>query len=93
VANNFIRLEVEDISSTEVVELKNKLENLNPGTLEIVPKENKEEVHIVEDAKAILEKEDEMLEKYVNQVDAPDLEKSKLLTVGKLICQTPAGKS
>jgi DNA repair exonuclease SbcCD nuclease subunit len=93
VANNFIRLEVEDISATEVVDLKNKLEDLNPGTLEIVPKEKKQEAHIVEDAKAILEKEDEMLEKYVNQVDVADLEKTKLLTIGKLICQTPIGKN
>ena len=46
----------------------------------------KKEEHVIKDAKSILYKEDEMLEKYVDQVNC-DLEKDKLIKIGKLILE------
>lgn len=90
VNKNFIRLEVSDVGSADLVALKKEVQLLKPGSLEIMPVERKDQEHIIEDAKAILYKEDEMLEKYVEQVDVPGLDKKTLIEIGKLIlCQTP----
>jgi len=81
---NFIRLEVEDITSASMAEIrKNLVEDKKVATMEIKQFVKKEE-HIITDAKSILYKEDEMIEKYVDQVNV-DLEKEKLITIGKLI--------
>ena len=45
----------------------------------------KKEEHVIKDAKSILYKEDEMLQKYLDQIDI-NLDKEKLLLVGKSIC-------
>lgn len=82
---NFIRLEVKDMSSSSMLDVrKNLLENKKVATMEIKQFIKKEE-HTITDAKSILYKEDEMLEKYIDQVTS-DLEKSKLISIGKLIC-------
>jgi DNA repair exonuclease SbcCD nuclease subunit len=84
--NNFIRIEVEDISSTKLSEVRtNLLENKKVATMEIKQVVKKEE-HVISDAKSILYKEEEMIEKYVDQVKV-DLEKEKLIKIGKLILQ------
>lgn len=81
---NFIRLEVKDISSSSMAEIrKNLVEDKKVATMEIKQFIKKEE-HVITDAKSILHKEDEMLEKYVEQVNV-DLEKEKLISVGKVI--------
>jgi DNA repair exonuclease SbcCD nuclease subunit len=81
---NFIRLEVSDISSSSMADVrKNLVENKKVATMEIKQSHKKEE-HVVTDAKSILFKEDEMLERYVKQTD-PDLDKEKLISIGKLI--------
>jgi len=81
---NFIRLEVEDISSSSMAEVrKNLVENKKVATMEIKQFVKKED-HIITDAKSILYKEDEMIEKYVDQVNV-DLEKEKLISIGKVI--------
>ena len=81
---NFVRLEVEDISSSSMAEVrKNLVENKKVATMEIKQSIKKED-HIVIDAKSILYKEDEMIEKYVDQVNF-DLEKEKLISIGKTI--------
>lgn len=81
---NFIRLEVSDISSSKMVELrKNLVEDKKVATMEIKQYVKKED-HIVDDAKSILNNEDEMIEKYVEQSKV-DLEKEKLIKIGKLI--------
>ena len=83
---NFIRLEVKDISSSSMLEVrKNLLENKKVATMEIKQVAKKEE-HVITDAKAILLKEDEMIEKYVNQVNV-DLDKDRLIKVGKIILE------
>lgn len=81
---NFIRLEVEDISSSKMVEIrKNLIEDKKVATMEIKQSIKKEE-HVISDAKSILYNEEEMIEKYVEQANV-DLEKEKLVKVGKLI--------
>lgn len=81
---NFIRLEVQDISSSSMAEIrKNLVEDKKVATMEIKQFVKKEE-HIISDAKSILYKEDEMIEKYVEQVNV-DLQKEKLIDIGKLI--------
>lgn len=93
ITKNFIRVSVDDISSSTVVELKKGLEGQKPATLEIMPAKQEDEAHIIDDAKAILDNEDQMLEKYIEAVfkqsNDTNLDKEKLLEVGKLICQTP----
>jgi DNA repair exonuclease SbcCD nuclease subunit len=81
---NFIRLEVQDISSSSMAEIrKNLVEDKKVATMEIKQFIKKEE-HIISDAKSILYKEDEMIEKYVEQVNV-ELEKEKLINIGKVI--------
>jgi C1A family cysteine protease len=93
ITKNFIRIAVDDISSSTVVELKKGLEGQKPATLEIMPVKHEDEAHIIDDAKAILDDEDKMLEKYIEAVfkqsSDTSLDKEKLLEVGKQICQTP----
>lgn len=83
--NNFVRLEVKDISSSSMSEIRNELvENKKVATMEIKQSVLKED-HNIADATSILQKEDEMLEKYVDQVK-PDLDKKILISIGKTIC-------
>lgn len=83
---NFIRLEVKDISSSSMVDVRKELlENRKVATMEIKQCLKKEE-HVIKDAKSILYKEDEMLEKYVDQVNC-DLNRDKLITIGKIILE------
>ncbi len=86
VENNFVRLSVENRKSIDLLDLKKDVQDKKPGTLEIVQKPKKEQKQVVEDAKAILHKEDEMLETYVKEVDTGDLEKPYLVDIGKYIC-------
>lgn len=83
--NNFVKIYVDDMSSAEVIELRNNIKDT--GSLEF--KQNK--VHIdevvVRDAKNILLKEDDMLVRYVEETGFGELEKEKLLEIGKRICE------
>lgn len=82
---NFVRLEVEDISSNKMLEIrKNLIEEKNVSTMEIKQSIKKEE-HVIQDAKSILYKEDQMLQKYLDQINI-SLDKEKLLSIGKSIC-------
>ena len=86
---NFVRLEVDDISSSNIIEMRNEIKKSKVGSLEIkqVQKTEEEEIELIEDAKSILYHEDEMLERYVEEVEVGDLDKDKLLEVGKEICR------
>ena len=87
--NNFIRLNVVNAKSIEILGLKKNIQEKNPGTLEIIQKPKKEQKQVVEDAKSILNNEDEMLDTYVKEVETGDLDKVRLLEIGKNICRTP----
>jgi DNA repair exonuclease SbcCD nuclease subunit len=86
VENNFVRISVENRKSVDMLDLKKRIQEKKPGTLEIIQKPKKEQKQVVEDAKAILNKEDEMLETYVKEVDTGDMEKPHLVEIGKFIC-------
>jgi exonuclease SbcD len=82
----FVRLEVEDISSREMSDIRQRLvESSKVSSLEIKQTQKKED-HVVKDAKAILYKEEEMLEKYVDQANVDNLDKSTLIKIGTAIC-------
>lgn len=86
-SNNFVRIEVDDLSSADAVDLrKDLIENKKVGSLEI-KQAPKQETHVVKDAKAILYKEDEMIDRYIEeQVDLDGLDKKKLIDIGRNIC-------
>ena len=81
---NFIRLEVKDITSTSMSEIrKNLVENKKVASMEITQNFIKEQ-HVITDAKSILHNEEDMIEKYIEQVSL-DLNKDKLVSIGKKI--------
>lgn len=76
----------EDVSSADVVKLrKDLIENQQVATLQIRPAAKKAEEHVIVDAKAILLKEDEMLERYISEAGADGLGRDRLLHFGKKI--------
>lgn len=84
---HFVRLEVEDIASRQMTEIRqNLLENSKVSSLEI-KQVQKQEDHAIKDAKAILYKEEEMLEKYVEQANSENLDKEMLIKIGTEICR------
>lgn len=86
--NNFVRIKVDDIGATDLVSMRKELlENGSIGSLEIKQIKKKVEEHVIQDAKAILYKGDEMLEKYLDEVGTNDLDRNILLKIGKKICQ------
>lgn len=87
--NNFVQIKVDDISATDLVSMKKEiLESANLGSLEIKQSRKRLDQHVIQDAKAILYKGDEMLGKYLDEVGLNNLDREKLLTIGKKICQT-----
>lgn len=84
---NFVRLEVEDIADRQINEVRqNLVERSKVSSLEIKQIQKKED-HIISDAKSILYKESEMIEKYVEQASIDNLDKEVLIKVGREICQ------
>lgn len=86
---NFVRVVVDDITSTEVMEMHQELrKGSGASSLELKPSRKKvDQEHLVSDAKAILYNEDEMLEKYLDDVGTGELNEKKLLAIGKTICE------
>ena len=83
---NFIRLEVEDITSRHMAELRQRLvEERGVGALEIKQR-HKDETHVIDDAKSILSNEGEMIKKYVEQAAPEGLDKETLIKIGSKIC-------
>lgn len=86
--NNYVQLKVTDIGSTDLVAIKKEIQNnANLASLEIKQQRKAIDEHVVKDAKAILQKGDEMLSKYANEVGFEGLEFDKLLSIGQKICQ------
>lgn len=86
---NYVKLLTDNLDSADLVDLRKELEN-DVATLEIKPILKKEEEHIIEDAKAILYNKDEMLQKYVEEVEKNnglgELNKEKLINIGNSFC-------
>ena len=96
---NFIRIEVSaDMLETEVIDLRRSIvEGTSPTTLEIIPsKKVKDEGHIIDDAKAILFKQDEMVQHYIDEVEKnqglEELKKDSLIAVGEEIIHSDEDK-
>lgn len=84
--DQFVRISVEDMSATSVVEMQQNLSSLGVKSIQIQQKPKQEE-HVITDAKEILYRSEEMLEQYLDAVELNDLDKNKLLEIGKMICE------
>ena len=86
---NFVRVVVDDMTSPDVLEMHQGLRNgSGASSLELKPSRKKEDQqHLITDAKAILYKEEEMLEKYLDDVGIGELNEKKLLAIGTAICE------
>jgi len=85
---NFIQIKVEDASSADLISMKKEiLEESKPYSLEIKQKKKEIEKHTIQNAKSILFKGNEMLEKYVEEVGFDKLDKEVLISIGKEICE------
>ena len=89
----FVKIKTEDITSPENIEAQNKileLPNCKEARVDPIKKNRAEEQKSIEDAKAILLNEDEMAERYLDEVChqpvANNLDRQKLLDVFKTIC-------
>jgi DNA repair exonuclease SbcCD nuclease subunit len=85
---NFIQIKVEDTSAADIISMKKEiLENNKPYSLEIKQRKKEIEKHTIQNAKSILFKGNEMLEKYVEEVGSNNLDKEILISIGKEICE------
>lgn len=80
--NNFVRLST-SAKTVDLIDLKNRIKEKNPSTLEIRQKSKINQKQVIQDAKAILNKEDEMIEIFVKESDTGTLDKTKLTEIGK----------
>ena len=87
-SGQFVRIAVSDIGRKDLVDLKRKIvQESKPLSLDMKQKDKKkdepDDSHIVEDARAILKDTKGMLKQYVEDVGVPDgLDKDHLLAVG-----------
>jgi len=85
----FIRIQVSDINSPENLEIQNSVLNLceNASEIKIEPTKKKivENKQLVEDAQAILRDDEEMAQKYIDQVGNTNLDRAQLLSIFNLI--------
>lgn len=90
-AGNFVRLMVDDLSASDILDRRSALlEERKVGTLEVQQKvKTEKDKAAVKDARAILFKEEDMIEKYVEDVmqieGVGDLLPNKLEEIGKKI--------
>lgn len=85
---NFVRIKVDDLSSTDLISVRKELlSSNNLGSLEIKPNKKKLDENMIHDAKAILYKSDELISKYVDEIGTKDLIKEKLIEIGLKIRQ------
>ena len=85
---NFVRIKVDDIGATDLVVMRKELlDSNNMGSLEIKQQKKILDQHVIQDAKAILYKGDQMLVKYVDEIGTKNLDRDELLRIGRKICQ------
>ena len=85
--NNFVILLTDDISAADLTQMRTELVKEHQlGSLQIRQSRHKaKDDTTIHDAKAILFKEDEMLERYMKEVPPDDLDAGTCLQVGKKI--------
>lgn len=85
---NFVRVVVEDISATDLLDMRKDIsKDKTLGSLEIRQQKRKIDTEAIDNAKSIIFKEDEMITQYVDVVGVGDLDKEKIISVGKMICE------
>lgn len=85
---NFVQLVVDEIGSTDLIQMRKEITTNNQlGSFEVRQRQKKMDEHMIQDAKAILFKEDEMLTRYVDEVGTEKLDRDILLKIGKDICE------
>jgi DNA repair exonuclease SbcCD nuclease subunit len=85
---NFVRVVVDDISATDLLDMRKDIsKDKNLGSLEIRQQKRKIDIDSIDNAKAIIFKEDEMITQYVDIVGTGDLDRDKLIQIGKIICE------
>ena len=84
---NFVRVTVKSSSTVDQFDLKKLIETENPSTVEIIPEDDEAPEHLVEDAKAILQEQDKMLDVYVSKCDIGNLDHPYLIEWGTRICK------
>lgn len=95
---NFIKVLVDDISASDIIELRNDLvENHSIGSFEVVQDLRiQEQKQIIEDAKAILVDQSKMLEEYVKQLEKSGklsgLQMEKLIELAQKVMQASKDK-
>jgi len=86
--NNFVRLKIDDMSSADLMSMRKEIIEKNSlASLEIKQHKDREQQHLINDAKAILNRGGEMLSAYLDEAGTNSLDKQKLLEVGQKICQ------
>jgi DNA repair exonuclease SbcCD nuclease subunit len=86
----FIKIKTDNIKSSENVEIqKALLENkfCKEAKVEPIRKTNGKEKHVIQSAKAILFKEEEMAQEYIKEVGTKGLKQEQLLKVFQFICK------
>lgn len=87
-SKNFVRIIVESLSGADLIDMRKEIsKDKNLGSLEIRQQKRNIEKQLIDDAKSILFKEEEMIEQYVDLVGTNGLDKEKLVKIGKLICE------
>ena len=89
---NFVRMMVDDLSATDIVDMRNQLLSESAIQAEILQAPEKiSEVERVEDARAILFKKEEMIDQYVTMMEKENnlgsLDKARLIEIGKNILE------
>jgi len=85
---NYVQFKVSNVGATDLISMKKEiLAGSNLASLEIKQQKKVIAEHVIQDAKAILYKGDEMLQKYADQVGHEGLDLQKLIEIGKKICQ------
>lgn len=85
---NFVRIVVDDLSATDLIDMRKDIsKDKMIGSLEIRQQKKRIDKTVIDEAKSIMLREDDMIQQYVDLVGANGLDKDRLIEVGKMICQ------
>ena len=85
--NNFVRVVVDDISATDLLDMRKDIaKDKSLGSLEIRQQKKAIDSEQVDGARSIIFKEEEMIAQYVDIVGHGDMDREKLVSIGKSIC-------
>lgn len=89
---HFVMVRVEDFGAAEVVDLRrdiNQKYDVASLTIQAIPQEVEEDQATVEEAKAVLQTDDVMLRRYVDEKGTGELDPDQLLKIGTKITEGP----